>query len=208
MTNETEQDPGLPKINKLWNKAFVIGNGASRKDFDLDTLVDQDAPIFGCNALYRDFWPHYLIAIDKGIIEEIEQSDFPLTRLIVPPYDQQFEPAEFNPLRPRENAGMIALRSAIGMGIDHLYCLGFDFLINDQVESVSNMYSDTNNYGPMTKTSYADTLKRVKYFDWFCSKHPEVQFHMVFPRGTIQFHPLKSANVFGLYYDNLKFEEH
>ena len=64
--------------------AFIIGNGLSRKKFKLEKLIGQGC-IFGCNALYRDFTPDYLVAIDHKIIAEINNSDYPKNRFIVPP---------------------------------------------------------------------------------------------------------------------------
>ena len=56
-------------------KVFCIGNGESRKDFDLEKLRSH-GKIYGCNALYRDFTPDVLIAVDPGITHEIYHSGF------------------------------------------------------------------------------------------------------------------------------------
>ena len=76
------------------NTAFIIGNGTSRKGFDL-TRLKPYGTVFGCNALYRDFpdysLPDFLVSIDDGIITEIEHSDFPSKRFIVPPMDERLE---------------------------------------------------------------------------------------------------------------------
>ena len=48
-------------------RVFCIGNGESRKDFDLETLRPH-GKIYGCNALYRDFTPDVIIAVDMGIM--------------------------------------------------------------------------------------------------------------------------------------------
>jgi len=89
------------------NTAFIIGNGTSRKGFEL-TKLKPYGTIYGCNALYRDYFdnsiPDFLVAIDDGIITEIEGSDFPSKRFIVPPMDERWEPAECNIGRPRSNA--------------------------------------------------------------------------------------------------------
>jgi len=53
--------------------AFVLGNGKSRKILDLN-LVKQHGPIYGCNALYREFTPDCLIATDPGISKAIQDS--------------------------------------------------------------------------------------------------------------------------------------
>ena len=49
---------------------FVIGNGTSRAGFNLKWLRDRGVTI-GCNYLYRDFDPDYLVALDIAMIEEI-----------------------------------------------------------------------------------------------------------------------------------------
>ena len=57
------------------DKVFCIGNGESRKDFDLNKLKPQ-GKIYGCNALYRDFTPDVLISVDNGIMHEIYDSGY------------------------------------------------------------------------------------------------------------------------------------
>ena len=52
------------------SKAFCIGNGESRKGFDLEQLRPH-GKIYGCNAIYRDFMPDVLTAVDHGIMHEI-----------------------------------------------------------------------------------------------------------------------------------------
>ena len=56
-------------------KVFCIGNGESRKGFDLETLRPH-GKIYGCNALYRDFTPDVLTAVDQGICHEIYHSGY------------------------------------------------------------------------------------------------------------------------------------
>ena len=51
-------------------KVFCIGNGESRKGFDLEKLRPH-GKIYGCNAIYRDFTPDVLTAVDHGIMHEI-----------------------------------------------------------------------------------------------------------------------------------------
>jgi hypothetical protein len=57
------------------NKVFCIGNGESRQSFDLQKLKSV-GKIYGCNALYRDFKPDVLVAVDNGIMHEIYQSGY------------------------------------------------------------------------------------------------------------------------------------
>ncbi len=51
-------------------KVFCIGNGESRKGFDLEKLRPHGT-IYGCNAIYRDFMPDVITAVDHGIMHEI-----------------------------------------------------------------------------------------------------------------------------------------
>lgn len=51
-------------------KLFLIGNGESRKSFDLNSLKDK-GKVYGCNGLHRDFTPDALISVDPGIMHEI-----------------------------------------------------------------------------------------------------------------------------------------
>jgi hypothetical protein len=56
-------------------KVFCIGNGESRKDFNLD-LLKPHGKIYGCNALYRQYTPDVLVSVDHGIMHEIYQSGY------------------------------------------------------------------------------------------------------------------------------------
>lgn len=51
----------------------VIGNGESRNYIDLNSLKSKT---YGCNAIYRDFTPDYLISIDNKMIHEIVESGY------------------------------------------------------------------------------------------------------------------------------------
>ena len=51
-------------------RVFIIGNGESRKGFDLAQLR-QFGTIYGCNAIYREFMPDVITAVDHGIMHEI-----------------------------------------------------------------------------------------------------------------------------------------
>jgi hypothetical protein len=57
------------------SNVFCIGNGTSRKNFNLDKLRPH-GKIYGCNALYRTFTPDVLTAVDHGIMHEIYRSGY------------------------------------------------------------------------------------------------------------------------------------
>ena len=52
------------------NTAFVLGNGTSRKHFDLERLKGYGT-VYACNAVYRHFEPDVLIAVDPKRVHEI-----------------------------------------------------------------------------------------------------------------------------------------
>lgn len=192
--------------------AFVIGNGQSRQEVDLSTLREHGT-IFGCNALYRDFEPDYLIAIDEAIISEIQNSSFPKEKCIFPPENERFEPAEvhYNQKsrfygRPRSNAGMNAIIEAIRKGHTDLYCIGFDFLAEREGTALSNMYNGTPCYGGETRANLRDTRNRMRYFAWVIENSLDIMFHLCYPKGMVVLRPVM-ANVkllnFGEMYEHL-----
>jgi len=187
------------------NTAFIIGNGTSRKGFELARLKPYGT-IYGCNALYRDYPDHsipdFLVAIDDGIITEIESSTYPSKRFIVPPMDERWEPAECNIGRPRSNAGMNAMREAIKAGCNQLICLGFDFMIETGDSMLSNLYDGTDNYGPSTRASAADNPGRLNYLQWLVNKNPEVDFIFIFPKD-LTISKIHGKNVYINTYENL-----
>ena len=66
-------------------QAIAIGNGESRVGFDLAHIANHRAGFggadrlqsYGCNALYRDFTPDFLIAVGDDIVREIANTDYP-----------------------------------------------------------------------------------------------------------------------------------
>ena len=173
------------------NPAVIIGNGVTRKHIELNKLKGQ-APLYGCNALYREFMPDFLVAIDNGMIEEI-QTRLPLKncQAIIPEEQHRYEE---NTGR-RNNAGMIAMKTAIDHGHDVLYCLGFDFILSGDI-SVDNVFKNTDNYGPETHAREEDNFHRVRYLEWFASQHKNTTFIFVVPDENIgNVKPIEGINI-------------
>ena len=61
------------KMNK--KRVFLIGNGESRKSFNLNLLKDKGV-VYGCNGLYRDYTPDAITCVDPGIMHEIYDSGY------------------------------------------------------------------------------------------------------------------------------------
>jgi len=181
--------------------AFIIGNGTSRKPVDLNKLVGKGT-IFGCNALYREFKNYdYLISIDRQFQMIMEANDEVFgedKRNIFPPEDECYESAEYNPQRRRSNAGMNAMLEAIRRNHDKLYCLGFDFLLEDDEMSEDNIFKNQKGYGPETHANHLDNVHRVAYLEWFMRKYHYTQFTFVLPDDE-PFQTLTAPNVTGIF---------
>ena len=52
------------------SRVFCIGNGESRRDYNLQRLR-KHGKIYGCNAIYRDFTPDVLCSVDHGMMHEV-----------------------------------------------------------------------------------------------------------------------------------------
>lgn len=182
--------------------AFVVGNGPSRREVNLELLVDK-APIYGCNAIYRDFhmW-NYLVAIDDGMIEELRRERVDRGLVIIPPEENRFEDAEYSPMRRRANAGMIAMDQAIRRGAKILYNIGIDFVLKGDI-ATDNVYKNTENYGPETHATQDDNYYRIRYLEWFARKHSDVKFVFVVP-DTTPMRVIEAPNVVGMKMETFK----
>ena len=128
------------------NVAFVLGNGTSRKCIKLHEL-QKYGKIYACNAVYREFRPDYLIAVDTKMVKEIVNTGWHTRNQVWtnPNKDVRTIPGLhfFNPHKGW-SSGPTALWLASQHGYDEIYILGFDYEgLNGKV---NNVYADTPNY--------------------------------------------------------------
>lgn len=125
---------------------FVLGNGTSRIGLDLNTLR-LNGKIYGCNALYRDFDPDYLVAVDPKMIYEIQESHYQKKHSVWTNLVKSHQYNEgFNYFNPplKWSSGPCALHLATTHSPNCIYILGFDFVgVNNKF---NNVYADTFNY--------------------------------------------------------------
>ena len=57
---------------------FCFGNGNSRKGLDVDKYKKKGT-VVGCNAIYRDFTPDILVALDSRMNHEVYRSGYALS---------------------------------------------------------------------------------------------------------------------------------
>lgn len=131
--------------------AFVIGNGVSRRGVSIDTLKSL-GKIYGCNALYREFTPDVLVATDKPISAEIQNSGYPAkntfyTRRPIEGLGALKVPSEYFGF----SSGPIATSLAALDGHRRIYMLGFD-MGPDTNQKFNNIYAGTDFYKPQDAT--------------------------------------------------------
>jgi hypothetical protein len=139
--------PRVLENQKFGGRAVVIGNGTSRLNFDLNHLKTKTLQTYGCNALYRDFDPDFLIAVGKEIGNEIKNSGYANNHVVFSTTENIIKyPNTFHlvPQNPAWNAGAVATYLACFDGHATVYLLGHDGL--DTAGYFNNVYKNTNAY--------------------------------------------------------------
>jgi hypothetical protein len=128
------------------NPAFILGNGRSRLAVDPNVLL-KEGVVYGCNAQYREFEPHYLIAVDVKMVNEIIDSGYHKTHQVwTNPNKGIKSKANINLFNPHKgwSSGPTALWFACSHGHKEIFILGFDYQgVNGKF---NNVYADTYNY--------------------------------------------------------------
>lgn len=167
-------------------KAFVLGNGTSRSGIDLDKLKSYGT-VYGCNALYREFTPDHLIAVDAKMILEIVDSNYHFKNLVWSnPNQTTSKISNLNLITPNLgwSSGPTALHLASLHGYDEIYILGFDYVgLGTDTELVNNLYSDTRNYKKSNERStyYGNWLRQTATC---INQHQKVKYYRITDNGA------------------------
>ena len=132
------------------NIACVIGNGTSRKQFDLH-CINATMKTYGCNALYREFVPDVLISMDIFMVCEIIENDIHRQSKFYTQHCNKMdelaeigEPIHFCKIeRSTQDSGTSAIELA-SMNNDIVYLIGFDYDTGDGI--LPNVYHGSKNY--------------------------------------------------------------
>lgn len=130
-------------MNKV---SFVLGNGTSRKPINPRDLKAHGT-IYGCNALYREFEPDYLVAVDTKMILEINKAGYQHGHQVWTNPNRAYNNMNgFNFFKPSKgwSSGPTALWLASTHAAPTIYILGFDYQGID--DKINNVYADTPNY--------------------------------------------------------------
>ena len=126
--------------------AFVLGNGTSRKLINLEQLKTKGT-VYGCNALYREFAPDFLVAVDTKMVLEINKASYQHSHPVWTNPNRAFNKMNgFNFFQTSKgwSSGPTALWLASTHSTDVIYIIGFDYAGIDN--KVNNIYADTFNY--------------------------------------------------------------
>lgn len=160
--------------------AFVLGNGKSRSTLNHHALMPYGV-VFACNAMYREFEPDYLIAVDVKMVNEIVASGYHKKHPVWTNPNKGITSKKglnfFNPHRGW-SSGPTALVFAAERGHKHIFIFGFDY---EGIQGkFNNIYADTYNYKKSTDsaTYHGNWLSQTERI---IRDHRSVNFTRVIP---------------------------
>jgi len=177
---------------------FAIGNGNSRKGIELERLA-KVGKIYGCNAIYRDYTPEVLVAVDGPIATAIENSGYAQEHRF---YTRR--PTQGGLPVPTKYYGYSSGPISIAIAAEEceiVFLVGHDFGTKNAPSSVptreeikarqknknrsnhhvlkfNNIYADTEFYKRSTESATfgGNWIKQTRQV---CVDHPKVQFYRV-----------------------------
>lgn len=147
-------------------RAFVLGNGRSRLAINCENLKNYGT-VYGCNAIYRDFLPDHLVAVDVKMVLELVENNV-LDRVpVYTNFNNRFKDIpKLNVFQPSKgwSSGPTALWLASTHGYDEIYILGFDYQGLENNKKVNNVYAGTPNYKGVNDpaTFYGNWLRQTE----------------------------------------------
>ena len=186
--------------------AFVLGNGVSRQSVDVDDLLPAGT-VYGCNALYRTHSPHYLVAVDPKMVNEICKNQYHLEHEVWTNPNKSFgHYRNLNFFRPSRgwSSGPTALLLASRNAHDTVYILGFDYQGLNNGATLNNIYASTQNYKSKgdNATFYGNWLRQTRTV---ISENPDITFIRIVDTDAFRPPELNNFNNFKtIFMENFK----
>ena len=160
--------------------AYCIGNGPSRKGFDLRKLK-ATGQTYGCNALYRDFIPDFIFSVDTNMSMKMVEDEVGLKTVHYAPALQANRKESKGmihliPNNPNWISGNVAFWTAGVHGHRNIYLIGYDFREYGKGE-LNNIYQNTDNYGERNDDNIFDGW--LKQFRDMLKMRPYVNYTVV-----------------------------
>ena len=207
------QKPQLPK----GHYGFVIGNGTSRKDLDVQQLMDYGL-LYACNWFFREeFRPHLLIASDEPMTKTIIKtySNYPKSNWFYTWFPKPGSGAKKAPSPEKFAAGpMAAHLAAHHFESPKVFLIGMDFFgfgsENKMKNGVmNNLYEGMKHYAKKPEKENvkngAPTYRNwQRRYEWILRNYPNTEFYHVNPfegksperlRGFSNFHQCSFENL-------------
>lgn len=187
----TEFVPNAVTNTYTTTQAVAIGNGESRLQLDLGFIAGHRGGLFaenklqsyGCNALYRDFAPDFLVATGDAIVDEIAASGYTNDHIVYSTADVLLRhPGKFYlvPQNIQFDSGALAAYMACFDGHKKVFLIGYDQY--DGMASINNVYKDTNGYPT------SDQKENIQFFSMSLKQvvqtYSDVDFVRVMPLDT------------------------
>lgn len=206
-SNISESTNILPTILSSDTKtAFVLGNGTSRKGID-PVLLKPYGKIYGCNALYREFTPDYLVAVDVKMILEINKSGYQHHNEVwTNPNKSYGKMKNLNFFHPSKgwSSGPTALWLATQHQHQKIFILGFDYKGLEEGKKLNNIYADTPNYKKSIEgaTFFGNWLRQTSNV---IKENPQTTYYRVIQQDNYKPEELnKFANLKTIYVEDFK----
>ena len=183
----------VPKGN-----AYVIGNGPSRKNFDLNKLK-ATGQTYGCNAIYRDFMPDFIFPVVTKMSMQMVEDEVGLKTIHYAPSlevnrKQSKGMLHLIPNNPHWISGNAAFWTAGVHGHKNIYLLGFDFRQYGKGK-LHNIYQDTECYGERNDDDIFEGW--LKQFRDMLKMRPYVNYTVVHDNPPEFLHHLQTGTDLG-----------
>lgn len=173
--------------------AYIIGNGPSRKDFDL-TLLKSTGQTYGCNALYRDFMPDFLFMVDSKMTKVIiDDRVYDKCTCYAPSLEVNRYNGKLHliPNNPHWVSGQAAMWTACMHGHKNIYLIGFDFREYGKGK-LNNIYQDSQCYGERHGDHIFEAW--LKQFRTLIKQRPYCSFTVVHDNPPEYLHHLQTGH--------------
>lgn len=185
----------------IGDAAIVIGNGISRLGFNMRHFLPYKTGVldttwhnpigakkfltYGCNALYREYRPDFLVVTGDTIVDEIANSGYCDTNAVYgnnwvfPVHPSKYA---YIPQDPGYNSGAIAAYLAAFDGHKRVFMMGFDGI--DATHDSYTVYAGSTGYSP--KNTLVDEEFWVRTLLTVMNTYSDTEFIRVMPTSTFR----------------------
>lgn len=183
---------------------FVIGNGESRKNINLDKI---DQTKIGCNAIFRDWRMNHLICCDrKMVLEAIAEADMHDTTIYTRPEYLHMHPMlkplptlpyvselrQDQPMHWGSGPFAVLLATQLNCHSGSIQLMGFD--LYGLGEYVNNVYKDSNGYNRSSDRA-VDPRYWIHQLGKIFELHAKTLFQMYVPDNFVRPKDWNHANL-------------